>query len=492
MVHAWIAAFVLLFGVQPISTHRIIFSKTTPPPNRHSAEALEPYTVEYYNRIGLDETTPGYFSPLKECWREVDRNAVLNFTRLGLKKIDPMFVDSSITKELYLNENEITEISDMAFQGLPKLKVLSLSGNYIASDKLLQFKRHDTLERLLLDNNNYTVDEVTVDEMLEKMPRLRELSLKRDGIASFSVNLEKFAPFLSKLYLSGNRIETLAFLDNIPETLTHLHLDDNKIKGVNGEKLRNVQELLVNGNQIKKVSTKHGNNCDEECITLSGMNKLTKLNVSWNMIKDVAENAFADTKELVELDLSGNPNISLPRDVFEVLTKLEILRISGNQLTFIPSMCSLNRLKHLDLSNNSIKIVEPDNFCNYQTLQELRLQENMIFNVDSNSSFLRRLQGLRWLDLSKNDIDYLPINLIHKHPYLQVLLLKNNNIDNINELFNVRSSYLKELYLEGNPLLTFTIRANNLNVHVAENRSCTINTETMTTIESSEENDGRR
>ncbi|CAK9808871.1 Leucine-rich repeats and immunoglobulin-like domains protein 3 [Anthophora plagiata] len=508
MKHAWTLMSVLFFTAQlvsiatgyrnfkqpyhqhPLSTIRTVFSATTRPPYRNPYETSNEhwngndrrrkpnsnptkppfYDVEHFS---TPSTCPNYTQQFEKYRNEMENNMVLNLSNTGVQKLNNLFIHSSYIKVLYLNDNNITEISTMAFHGLPKLEFLSLSNNNITTENLLYLKGHETLKTLLLDDNKYNPRDGSLEQVFDNMPKLKELSLKRDGITRFAVKLKEFAPSLTNLYLSGNKIKSVNFLNDAPETLSNIYLDNNNIGNLTGYKLNNVQELFVNENDIMEVCTKEG--CIEDDgrrLTLNGMTKLVKLNVSSNKISNVAQDAFIDTKNLVELDLSNNKIAELPNDVFKRLSSLEILRISKNQLMFVPNLCWLSRLTSLDLSNNHIMAVTRDSFCNVQLMDT----NNILKADDDGFSNLRMLESL---DLSGNRIVNFPVELLVEPTYLKVLLLKDNNIVNINDLFNVRSNTLKELHLEGNPLLTISVSfMPNLKIHLV---NCKEKTELETT-----------
>ncbi|CAK9822742.1 Leucine-rich repeat-containing G-protein coupled receptor 4 [Anthophora retusa] len=516
MEHVWTLMFVLFFSAQLVSAddeyrrvfgkpslkyapykHRTILTATTNPrPKTYRYDDYDDWRTKpdwttppsikspYKEAESLTIRTwcPNYTKQIEKYRAEMNSNIVLNLSSTGMQKLGNLFIESSYIKELYLNDNNITEISTMAFHGLPKLEVLTLSNNNISTDKLLYLKVHETLKTLLLDDNKYNSINDSIDQMFNNMPRLRELSLKRNGIARFSVNLKEFTPSLTKLYLSGNKIKSTDFLKNVPEKLTHLYLDDNNIETFSGYKLDNLQELFINENEITKLGNKEDyiDDDDKRLLTLDKMAKLVKLNVSSNKISDVTHDTFRNTTNLVELDLSNNKIVELPDNVFDALP-LETLRINKNQLQFVPNLCSLDRLKSLDLSDNRIVAVTRESFCERQLKDT-----NEVFNTDNDS--FRKFRMLQWLNLSGNRIVNFPVNLIREPSYLKVLLLKDNNIASINDLFDVRSYNLEELNVEGNPLLSLSISfMPKLTIHLME---CKKTTELKnTTIETTTSDD---
>lgn len=374
----------------------------------------------------------------------------LNFTQIGLQRVGDNFVESPEVTELYLGYNDIRQVSPFLFTSLPKLEVLDLSGNNISVGKMLRFDGHDSLQKLVIDDNKCQEYDTELVDISQSLSSLKKLSLRRSCISRFAVNLRKFAPRLDSLYLSGNRIESPEFFDHLPETLTHLHLDDNLIPNVKGEVLKTIKDLSVSGNKIKQVC---GASCDgSKSLGLSWADKLEVLNASRNEISEVMDTAFANMKGLLRLDLSGNKLAELPDTVFEGLTWLEELHMSRNQLTSIPHVCPLTRMKWLDLSGNQIMTIAKGNFCTLSmSLETLLLANNYITTV--HSDVFSGLQVLRKLDLSNNLIVTLPARMILDARSLQILSLKNNSIANLDGLREARSSSLQELYLQDNPLL---------------------------------------
>lgn len=379
--------------------------------------------------------------------RDPPQGIILNFSKTGLKRISDLFVRSPNVIELNLDNNEISEISSMAFEELPRLEVLQVCGNKIPIEKLLWFKTHTAVKELVIDDNKYYGNETSIDRILQPLTRLRTLSLRRDRISHLNINVKEFAPYLTRLDLSGNSIESVDFLANLPDDLSHLYLDDNAISSLNRDNLDNIVELSISGNRIKELCIA---SCADFSLSLQRMRQLSKLNASRNSISTVAENTFVDTKSLSVLDLSGNEIRLLPNDIFDGLVFMQHLDLSHNQFTSVPQICKLLRLTHLDLSYNHIAEVASDTFCQLTEIKTLLLSNNHIINVDSTA--IVALQGIRTLDLSSNVIDVLPVNLIWGTRYLEVLSLRNNSIMNMDQLFEDRSSSLKELHLEDNPL----------------------------------------
>ncbi|XP_076637697.1 extracellular matrix protein 2-like isoform X2 [Colletes latitarsis] len=390
-----------------------------------------------------------------ECWRCEYQNEflTLKLARMGLKMIGNNFVDSSWVTELHLQDNNITEISNDAFENLPNLKLLNLSGNNVSVSRLLWFGKLDALRTLIVDENKCNG---SVEEIFHPLPNLHELSLKRSGIYQLTVNLRTFAPRLTHLYLSGNKIESSDFVHKLPDTLLYLYLDDNLIANLESDIPASIKELSVSGNKINEL-------CSDTCkystssLSLTKATMLLKLNASRNRITEIANDTFKNAKHLITLDLSQNKLHRLSNDLFHGMSSLENLFLNHNNFATIPNICWLQRLKKLDLTGNQIVTITKENFCSHAPfLDTLLLADNRIVDLDSN--VFAKLNSLTKLDLSDNLIIDFPAELITMLRHLEVFMIRNNKIVNLDKFNFGNSDKLRELHLQRNPLPYVTFK----------------------------------
>ncbi|CAD1472482.1 unnamed protein product, partial [Heterotrigona itama] len=329
-------------------------------------------------------------------------NSVLNFTGMGLRRIGDSFINTTYARELYLDGNDIKEISETAFDSMKGLEILSISGNNLPTNKLLWFHYHETLWRLTIDDNvdDTSMNDGSVQGMLEHFPRLEYLSLRRNGISRVDVQFDKLAPVLNWLDLSGNRLESFDFVVDLPRTMKNLYLEDNDCSCTINKLPSGIEYLQVSGNRITELCNE---NCSHASLSLRGLKKLKILTVSRNNVR--------------YLDLSHNQII-------------EVMNLCDNILTSIET---------LNLSNNYISMID-NNFV------------NMLY--------------LRTLDLSNNRIAILPTMLIFNSRSLEVLLLRNNSIEDIDDLFKKNSFKELELHLQDNPFSA--VKYSNFQVHLKD------------------------
>uniref|UniRef100_A0A6J0TTC9 Trophoblast glycoprotein isoform X1 n=1 Tax=Pogona vitticeps TaxID=103695 RepID=A0A6J0TTC9_9SAUR len=172
------------------------------------------------------------------------------------------------------------------------------------------------------------------------------------------------------------------------------------------------------------------------------------------------------------LFLMGNriSNLSSRSFLSQPLLELSNLNLSGNRLELVEAeaFARLPNLKQLDLSDSSLLWVSPMAFGNTSSpLEELKLS-NSLYNysfVTILAELLQRgtLQNLKRLDLSNNNLVYLPPGVFSRLPNLQQLDLHNNSLVSLHNVsfgglhqlqhFDLGNNALKRL--RNNTLLQF-------------------------------------
>nr|XP_055023338.1 fibromodulin isoform X1 [Misgurnus anguillicaudatus] len=258
------------------------------------------------------------------------------------------FVPSHI-KYVYLQNNQITGITNGVFDNAPNLSWISLHSNKLSSDKISDkiFAKLPNLQRLFLHNNN-------LSRFPKGLPRsLRELHLNHNNISAVPADAFEGMSNLTTLHLQVNAIEDLSgALQGLP-SLTLLDLRANR--------LRKIPEGLPA--------------------------KLSQLYLEYNRISSIPADFLKDRPELRFVRLSHNQitNSGIPANVFNVSTLVE-LDLSFNKLEKIPTIST--RLENLYLQANKIKEFTLSSFCsvvdtnNYSNLRVLRMDANKIRSQD--------------------------------------------------------------------------------------------------------------
>jgi hypothetical protein len=136
-------------------------------------------------------------------------------------------------------------------------------------------------------------------------------------------------------------------------------------------------------------------------------------------LEQLRSGALAGVKRL---DLSCGLK-RLPEEVFELADTLEVLNLSGNQLTDLPSdMGRLKKLKIIFGSNNLFKHL-PESLGECQSLEVVGFKATRIRHVPAEALPPK----LRWLILTDNAVNTLP-DALGERPALQKLMLAGNRL----------------------------------------------------------------
>lgn len=167
--------------------------------------------------------------------------------------------------------------------------------------------------------------------------------------------------------------------------------------------------------------------CPEKCLCFSQTVKCQNQD-----LEEIPHSLPNNTKVLL---LTGNSISRVDTDSFpNLLDQLTDLYLGGNELEFVDAMAfnKLPNLVRLDLSNNNIKNFSGA-FPSDNKLQVLNLSSCFQNHSLADLSFLPKgnLQQLSVLDLSNNDLVFLPDNIFSGLPSLVNLSLKNSSIISI-------------------------------------------------------------
>ncbi|CAH1403227.1 unnamed protein product [Nezara viridula] len=209
---------------------------------------------------------------------------------------------------------------------------------------------------------------------------------------------------------------------------------------------------------------------------------LEALSIVSGKLEAVPQKALTDLKTLRLLDLEANEINRLPSYIFYGLS-LATINLKGNAVKEMSEYAFAgleNTLTEIDLSENKIDIFPMTSLRRLENLKNLRLSWNEISSiVDDGYSKLHRLHSL---DLSSNNFESLtedafrPIqnkhlvelrledNSFHNIPYLalnnistlEILILSRNSIGSLDIAQLSRLYKLRELYLNSNILTSLT------------------------------------
>ena len=412
---------------------------------------------------------------------------------------DP-FTNLTRLENLFLQRNWINEISGGAFKSLSSLRELDLSINRL---EVIPSKLPKGLMRLNLGGNLLTHISSdsgyisTNNNPFSEMDFLERLALNNNSLSSLPSKLLQKNYWLTSLDLSDNEFDTIPNI--YTEAKLELNLDGNKIQDIQLDSFSNcprIVKLYLNNNQISRIARAglstlkdlrtleiRGNSLID--LPLFENQRLTNIDLSFNIIQTVTPATFNLTKLLTKLNLENNELSVLEESVFENLKNLKYLFLANNKIIeinfFIPPSVMELQLHHnqiatignltssyfstdsfltaLDLSSNNIRSISKFAFSQFRFLTDIYLESNKIssLKLDFPSSAKR-------ISLAKNVIKKLESSAITGLTHAYFVDFSGNRISLIekdffsNEEFQLRSDQnvnrLFEVNLENNYLQT--------------------------------------
>ncbi|KAL7866286.1 hypothetical protein SRHO_G00115330 [Serrasalmus rhombeus] len=244
---------------------------------------------------------------------------------------------------LDFSHNRLDLMYSTAFQELSNLVILDISYNnhYFEAEGLthmLNFTKNlSKLTKLIMNHNqiststNTEMESFSLEHLEFKSNRLD--MLWRDGDLRY-VNYFQKLMNLKTLDISHNNLNFIPkqVFQGLPQTLTELHIANNKLKSFTWEGLKylkNLKVLDLCGNLLTTVPAKLSN-CSKSILTLI----LRK-----NQIASLTPNFLQDAFSLKNLDLSYNQLKYIEESSFpeEVRDNLQVLHLNNNRF-----VCSCN------------------------------------------------------------------------------------------------------------------------------------------------------
>ena len=323
---------------------------------------------------------------------------------------------------LDLSSNHISRIDTGLLQDLNALQVLDLGHNHVHTVAPSRaFAAQKNLHILVLAHNQL---EILEHQTLSGLHVLHSLALDHNKLHSLHVSSLKNCSNLEELSLNNN------FLTEIPKAIHHM------------ANLRNV-DLSANVIGVLKRES------------LQGLPKLTALKLSRNELSRIGEGAFKEAPSLQHLDFSANRFLSLDQDTFTGLADLQSLNLAENQIEEINGLLtSQTNLRWLNISQNHLAwfdyaFIPPG-------LEWLDLHDN---GVDSLANYyaLRDNYALKYIDARQNKITGLEV--LSVLPSIEELKLQDNMIGHIDPNTFLGKPNLTAVHLQGNRLSTLAMES---------------------------------
>ncbi|KAH9632072.1 hypothetical protein HF086_015276 [Spodoptera exigua] len=395
----------------------------------------------------------------------------LKFTNNAIKAYWPdPFSDVPNLKILSFSHNELTEITPDLFTNIEGLEDLDLSHNKLSDFNPLDFKHLRHVKKLSLQSNN--LKKIPLDA-LQPLTSLEELDVSKNGIFDLLLqrnDVENLAR-LKRLNLNDNRIRSIT-KDSFPanNSLELLDLSNNIIEIVEEESFltcTNLRELNLAQNNITllfalpptlQIAILKVNTLFHWPKFPSG---IKYIDLSYNRLSELYDESAVNFDSLEVLNIGGNQIKEL--NVEKKLPSLYILDLSYNLITEIPKTISTQffpNLEELHLDGNPIEAVYFKNIIAVKSLfmNEMKalsvVDEKAFSNVvgraadetdnelncfslylSSCSSLVEIKAGafdgtsLCMLDISKNNLTYLPKTLVEWSSVSEGVNLQHNPWD---------------------------------------------------------------
>lgn len=227
--------------------------------------------------------------------------------------------------------------------------------------------------------NLYTLPKTTSEILMKDIKKFPQLSGLND---------------LKSLSLSNSNISLPSgILENLPN-LTYVNLVNNTKLRLN---LRTFQRL-----NVEAIIIKNSTLTMLEDTTFVNLQKLERVDLSYNRLKRWNPAAFHKTPNIIELKLFSNKIELLQADAFKKFKKLSWLYLGDNKIKRfdIQAFRGLNVLSLLDLNSNLIKSLPENLFAPYSYL-------------DTNIGWtMYRKKKYKIIDLQSNYLTFLPSKLL--------------------------------------------------------------------------------
>ncbi|NXI50226.1 NRROS regulator, partial [Chloroceryle aenea] len=333
-------------------------------------------------------------------------------------------------EELLLDDNTIQVLGNASLLSYHQLRHLSLPKNWLELIEPGTFLSSQGLHVLSLADNLLFTNYSLTAAALSALPALRTLDLAGNRLTEDMVSV---------LVWNLSSLESLSVARNII-----MRLDSSVFTN-----LTQLLELNLEKNYIFEIDQ-----------AFEGLQRLQRLNIAYNYLPCIVE--FGLT-QLRVLNVSNNVIewfLALESDdIFE----LEVLDLSHNHLLFFPVLPRQSKLHSLLLKDNKMSFYQ--RLPNGTSLADITVQFLLIDGNSTNVTTVSlwdeichsNLSSLRLLDMSQNQVWYLPEGFLAQMPSLTHLKLNHNCLETFQLSEEDPLSMLMELDLSQNRLVELEV-----------------------------------
>ncbi len=177
-------------------------------------------------------------------------------------------------------------------------------------------------------------------------------------------------------------------------------------------------------NENVKVIIYTRNNLHIRTLSFQKLNKLTKLDISYNNIDFIGDNTFCNLYNLIDLDLSYNKLSILSSGTFFRLRHVIHLKLTGNPISVIKAHTfhDMEHLTNLSLNYMRVETIEDFAFSGHHYIEYLNLHSSNLHKVEINT--FNGLKNIKYLDLTDNPL--LEVNTLAFSTFPELYTLTSN------------------------------------------------------------------
>ena len=187
-------------------------------------------------------------------------------------------------------------------------------------------------------------------------------------------------------------------------------------------RFNDIPNIVKNAKNLKKITFIYVTeiNWDSVFNTLANKDRLEYMSINGgNMI--YIPNSIGMLSQIDSLILINLNLISLP-DSLEMINNLTFLKITGTQIANLPFYSKNYTLKHLDISGNNFNGL-PNNLINLHNLETFVFSDNIFYSNDE--TLLVKNEKLKKIYLDGCGLEIFPISLKHLNNLAELSLAEN-------------------------------------------------------------------
>ncbi|XP_071599445.1 toll-like receptor 3 [Heliangelus exortis] len=374
-------------------------------------------------------------------------SAILWWSSFSVRLVSVCLLCASAGKQCQIR-NEMADCSHLKLTQIPSDLTDNITGLDISHNQLRELGPANLTKysQLVYLNAGYNSISKMQPELCQNVPLLQILKLEHNELYKLPERAFASCTNLTELYLGYNRI----YIKNEPfktlENLNILDLSHNSLKSASlglQQQLKNLRELMLNRNQITELK--------REDFSFLSNTSLNRLDISSNPLKEFHTGCFHAIGDLFglilnDVELGENHTKKLCMELSN--TTIQNLSLSHVKLSYVGKSTFQGlqgtNLTVLNLSQNSLSLIEDDSFQWLSSLQYLSLKHN---NIHVSSRLFYGLTRLKHLDLINSVTGKIEDFSFSWLSHLEYLVMDNNNFPGITTNMFTGLNKLKHLSL---------------------------------------------